>query len=171
MAFNEEFDARYEHSLVEASKSPADAYFRDKAERRAAHSSDDETEEGTSPATGVLSMDALRRDRGHHRNYFRPQRERNHNEVEITFYCARERLDEMMQYRHVFGDTDFTRSLSRFLTAGCHWMNEHQAEVGAAQAMATEVKLLEQQRDALRETIARLALPPKRNVWRRLFGR
>jgi len=110
-------------------------------------------------------------------NSFRPQRERRHNEVEITVYCARDRLDEIMQYRHVFGDTDFTRSLSRFLTAGCHWMADHHAEVSAANAMATEVKMLEQERDALRATISRLALPRGKNVmrtkrkwWKRWLG-
>ena len=103
--------------------------------------------------------------------HYQPLREQLHNEISITFYCARERLGEMMEYRHVFGDRDFTRSLSRFLTAGCHWMANNVGEVSAAQALAIEVEDLERQRAALKATIARMYLPnTTRPWWRRIFG-
>lgn len=119
---------------------------------------------GNSPYAAALKNEGV----------YRPERERRVlNEVEITFYCARERLAEMMEYRSLFGDRDFTRSLSRFLTAGCHWMAANSETVTAANALATEVEHLEQQKRALQATIKSLSLSlpaqPLRPWWKRLF--
>ena len=94
---------------------------------------------------------------------YRPHRLPNQNEVEITFYCSEQRMREISELCTVmYGDRDFTKSISRFLTAGVHWMEQHghgdahmgrlvRQQIGEARdqrdALLVEVQVLTHERD------------------------
>ena len=54
-----------------------------------------------------------------------PKKMPNTSQDLIMFYVSRDRLIELKKHaEHVFGDSDFTKSLSRYITAGTHWMDK-----------------------------------------------
>ena len=53
-----------------------------------------------------------------------PKRAPNTSEHIVVFYCNAERLRHLKNSAKVFGDSDFTKSISRFITAGEHYMGE-----------------------------------------------
>lgn len=108
---------------------------------------------------------------------YRPWKPRTQNQVEVTFYCQPDRIQDIMSYRHVFGDRDFTKSLSRFLTAGVEWMREHHHEVHAAGILQKQLVNLEIDRQEmlgayqfLMEEVCRLEARRKQLWWVRLLS-